>query len=161
MGQASAKSLSTRVGCFGAGCEIRLREAPARERRRLGRNLIRRGGQAMGCFCEPRRWSKQTGGNFFPASRRNNPKTVWRFVSVGPWGRRPRRIGSAQGAAPILRESLQEASISKRRRQIMTLTPAPIALSRRLEEAQSRRFKGGMMSFSLGCCPSWRRDADK
>ena len=26
---------------------------------------------------------------FFPASRRNNPKTVWRFVSVGPWGRRP------------------------------------------------------------------------
>lgn len=98
---------------------------------------------------------------FFPASRRNNPKTVWRFVSVGPWGRRPRLIVSAQGAAPILRESLQEASISKRRRQIMTLTPAPIALSRRLEEAQSRRFKGGMMSFSLGCCPSWRRDADK
>ncbi len=98
---------------------------------------------------------------FFPASRRNNPKTVWRFVSVGPWGRRPRRIGSAQGAAPILRESLQEASISKRRRQIMTLTPAPIALSRRLEEAQSRRFKGGMMSFPSDCCPSWRRDSDK
>lgn len=58
--------VSTRAGCFGAGGEIRLREAPARERRRMGRNLIRRSGQAMRCFCEPGRKSKQTGGNFFP-----------------------------------------------------------------------------------------------
>lgn len=80
-GQASAQSFTTRAGCFGAVGEIRLREAPARERRRMGRNLIRRSGQAMRCCCEPRRGSKQTGGKSFPASRRNNPK---RFAALFP-----------------------------------------------------------------------------
>lgn len=105
--------VSTRAGCFGAGGEIRLREAPVRERRRMGRNLIRPGGQAMRCFCEPRRGSEQTGGNFsrLPAQQSENCLALCFRWPMGPTAP-PDRLGPRR-RANIARKFARSVDIKK------------------------------------------------